>query len=266
MGYNILKMPELPEVEAVRRELAPLLKGARIEGIDVRDPRILLLPGAVQGKRVLEVSRWGKYLLFEFEEGGCLILHLGMTGQLLFEQDQTPKKYERVRLKLSSGHLVFCDQRRFGRIFVCERKENLISALGIDPFSEAYTPENFSALCRGERRLKDLLLNQRKICGIGNIYASEILFRARLHPERRCKDLTEEEKGRLFLLIPQVLEEAIEGKGTTIRDFRLPGGEEGDFQDALLVYGRTCCVVCGSPIIRKTIASRSTYFCPRCQR
>lgn len=261
-----MNVPELPEVEIVRRELAPLLEGAKIVGIEVRDPRILLPPEAVQGKRITKVSRWGKYLLLEFEEGGCLALHLGMTGQLFFEGDKPPLKYERVRFVLSSGYLVFCDQRRFGKVLVCESKEGFLARLGVDPLSEAYTFEAFRALLQGKRRLKDFLLDQKKICGIGNIYASEILFRARLHPERPCEGLTEEEKRRLFLAIPQLLEEAIRRKGTTIRDFRLPGGEEGDFQNLLAVYGKSHCPSCGASIVRKVIASRSTYFCPHCQK
>ncbi|MGQ9622542.1 MAG: bifunctional DNA-formamidopyrimidine glycosylase/DNA-(apurinic or apyrimidinic site) lyase [Candidatus Caldatribacteriaceae bacterium] len=261
-----MNVPELPEVEVIRRELVPLLEGAKILGIEVQDPRILLSPGAIQGKRVAKLSRWGKYLLFEFEGGGCLVLHLGMTGQLFFEGNRPSPKYERVRFMLSSGCLLFCDQRRFGKVLVCESKEDFLARLGVDPLSEAYTFEAFKALLRGKRRLKDFLLDQRKICGIGNIYASEILFRACLHPERPCESLTEEEKRRLFLLIPRLLEEAVRQKGTTIRDFRLPGGEEGGFQNVLMVYGESRCASCGGPVVRKVISSRSTYFCPHCQK
>lgn len=260
-------MPELPEVEVLRRELLPLLEGKEITRVVIRDSRIVLPERRIVKETIVGVERWGKYLLLVFQEGDCLAFHLGMTGQLLVGERSIPHKHERVRFGLSSGeYLLFDDPRKFGKVLHFEEKEGLTASLGIDPFSPAYTFENFEVLCQGKKRLKDFLLDQRKVCGIGNIYASEILFRACLHPERRLSTLSEEEKRRLFETILQVLEEATEHKGTTIRDFRRSSGEEGNFQNFLLVYGKTKCPRCGGDICRIVIASRSTYFCPRCQK
>jgi formamidopyrimidine-DNA glycosylase len=259
-------MPELPEVEVLRRELEPFLRGKRIVRVEIRDPRFGFPKEAAEGKTIIGVRRLGKYLLFGLAEGGCLALHLGMTGKLLLATENTPQKHERMDILLSSReHLLFCDTRRLGKIAFLREEKELSEKLGLDPLSPAYTPENVRALLEGRRRLKDFLLDQRGICGIGNIYASEILFRARLHPERALSSLSEAEKARLFVAIREVLEEAIEERGTTIRDFRRTLGEEGNFQHLLAVYGKSHCPSCGTPIVRKVIASRSTYFCPRCQ-
>ncbi|MGQ9473541.1 MAG: Fpg/Nei family DNA glycosylase, partial [Candidatus Caldatribacteriaceae bacterium] len=160
--------------------------------------------------------------------------------------------------------------RKFGKVkyITSQEKMQFLNNLGIDPFSKEYTPENVLPLLSGKKRIKDFLLDQHKIAGIGNIYASEILFRSGIHPERKLQSLTPQEKESLLNTVPQVLEEAIRCKGTTIRDFRGAHGETGTFQECLLVYGREGqpCIHCGYPISRRLIGSRSTYFCSHCQK
>lgn len=178
--------------------------------------------------------------------------------------------HQHLVFSLSSGvFLSFCDQRKFGTVQYMTRweKENFLVRLGVDPFSSAYTFERIVVLLSGKRRVKDFLLDQHKIAGIGNIYASEILFRSGIHPERALLTLTDVEKQSLFLALPEVLEEAIHCQGTTVRDFTQANGKKGSFQECLSVYGRAGepCLRCGTPIFRKVIGSRSTYFCPRCQ-
>lgn len=260
-------MPELPEVEVLRRELAPLLVGQSILEVHVVDPRLGVQREALEGKTILALERLGKYLLFPFKEGGCLALHLGMTGQLEVTEEDLPHRHRRAYFVLSSGkYLSFIDPRKFGHILLLSTKEALRKRLGVDPLSAEFTFPRFQKLLKGRKRLKDFLLDQRKIAGIGNIYASEILFRACLHPKRSASSLSQEEQKRLFASILEVLEEAIAAKGTTIRDFRRPGGESGNFQDFLAVYGKTRCPRCGGSIVREVLASRSTYFCSQCQR
>lgn len=259
-------MPELPEVEVLRRELEPVLSGKGIREVRLADPLLVLPKTKVEGKTIHSLERLGKYLIFAFCEGGILAIHLGMTGQLRVEEEDLPVQHKRASFVLTSGAcLLFIDPRKFGKITFLDERRMLEEKLGVDPFSQEFTFPKFLSLLEGKRRLKDFLLDQRYIAGIGNIYASEILFRARLHPERPLLSLSSEEKARLFAAIREVLEAAIAAKGTTIRDFRRPSGEEGGFQEFLAVYGKRMCPGCGAPLVRKVIASRSTYFCPRCQ-
>ncbi|MEN3203464.1 MAG: DNA-formamidopyrimidine glycosylase [Atribacterota bacterium] len=259
-------MPELPEVEVLRKELEPILTGKKIVEVSILDPRLRVQRESLEGKTILPLKRLGKYLIVPLKEGGYLVVHLGMTGQLEATPENVPHKHQRACFVLSSGtYLSFIDSRKFGRIFFLEEYQTLQEKLGVDPLSPDFTFLRFLSLLRGTKRLKDFLLDQRKIAGIGNIYASEILFRACLHPRRSVASLSSEEKERLFTSILAVLKEAIAAKGTTIRDFRRPSGEGGNFQDLLSVYGKTQCPRCGTPIVREVISSRSTYFCPRCQ-
>ncbi len=263
-------MPELPEVEVVRRSLIGFVEGFSILAIEEHTPHFPLSQG-ILSQRIERFSRHGKWLFWEFSAQDALAIHLGMTGRLLVRAHRTSFPHEHLSFFFSSGYWIsFCDQRRFGEIrYLLKReKDTLLLRLGIDPFSPSYTFERVRELLRGKRRLKDFLLDQEKIAGIGNIYASEILFRSKLHPERRLDTLREEEKQRLFTLIPQVCEEAVRCQGTSIRDFVGGEGEKGTFQDCLFVYGRAGlpCRACGTVIIRQVIGARSTYFCPRCQR
>lgn len=262
-------MPELPEVEVVRRSIAPYFEGATI--LEVFDVGGRFALPSLSGRAIKQVFRHGKCLFFEFFGNDVLFVHLGMTGKFLLSKAQVSFPHQHLIFYLSSGvFLSFCDQRKFGKVKYLTRKEkeNFLTTLGIDPFSPAYTFERIGTLLSGKRRIKDFLLDQHQISGIGNIYASEILFRSGIHPERKLLTLTGTEKRSLFLTVPTVLDEAIRCQGTTIRDFAQANGEEGSFQDCLSVYGREGkpCLRCGTPIARKVIGSRSTYFCPHCQK
>ncbi|HQE24866.1 MAG TPA: bifunctional DNA-formamidopyrimidine glycosylase/DNA-(apurinic or apyrimidinic site) lyase [Candidatus Atribacteria bacterium] len=263
-------MPELPEVEVIRRELREKVKGSRILLVRVEEPQFYLPAEMVLGKKIKELERKGKNLFLVLEDENSILFHLGMTGRLIFSPQEESFSYLRLLLGLSSGFLSLTDQRKLGKVAFLYQKEReeLLHQLGIDPLSSEYTEENFEKALAGRKmRIKDFLLSQRYISGIGNIYASEILFRSSIHPARKVNDLTPQEKGNLFIAIPQVLEEAIAHQGTTIRDYVRSGGEKGEFQNSLLVYGKEGekCPYCGKEIVREKIASRSTYFCPHCQ-
>ena len=262
-------MPELPEVEAVRRSIEGSIAGTTI--LEVSDLRGRFALPSLSGKRIERVFRHGKCLFLDFTTEDALFVHLGMTGKLLLSESQIPFPHRHLVFSLSSGiFLSFCDQRKFGKVryLTAQEKEDFLRTLGVDPFSPAYTFEQVVKLLSGERRIKDFLLDQHKIAGIGNIYSSEILFRSHIHPRRKLATLSGEEKRRLFDAIPAVLEEAIRCQGTTIRDFTGADGKEGTFQECLALYGRAGkpCLRCGNPIERKVIGSRSTYFCSHCQR
>ncbi|MEI6157832.1 MAG: zinc finger domain-containing protein, partial [Atribacterota bacterium] len=178
--------------------------------------------------------------------------------------------HQRILFTLSEGYLIYCDQRKFGRFRYLEpeQKNQCLCELGVDPLSREYTFDLWNALLSSRKeKIKSFLMNQKYISGIGNIYASEILFRSGIHPEKRVDVLTEQEQKDLFRVIPEVLNQAIYFEGTTIRDYQHSDGTTGSFQDELLVYGKEgeLCPVCGTPLERIKISSRSTYFCPICQ-
>lgn len=263
-------MPELPEVEVIKREIEEKVAGSRILFVRVEDSQFYLPPDMILGKKIKKLERKGKNLFLILEDESSLLFHLGMTGRLLFSPEEELFPYLKILLGLSSGFLSLTDQRKLGKVafLAREEREEFLRQVGIDPLSSEYTEENFDKVLKGKRiRIKDFLLSQRYISGIGNIYASEILFRSSIHPEKRTNDLTVEEKKKLFITIPQVLEEAIAQNGTTIRNYVRSGGEQGEFQNSLLVYGKEGerCPRCGGEIVRRKIASRSTYFCPGCQ-
>ena len=257
-------MPELPEVETVVRALRPQVEGRmllRAEVFDRRlglDPAALGLPAPVRG-----LGRRGKYILLELP-GKVLVIHLRMSGRLVWGEAPPPGRV-RLALHFPEGAVYLVDRRRLATAEVVPQFDQ---ELGPEPFGDlSWLP---GALRRSRMPIKSWLLDQRKIAGIGNIYAAEILYRAGIDPRRPAASLNEGEARRLARAIPQVLEEAIEGKGTTLADaeYRQPYGELGGFQFRLSVYGREgeACPACGTPIRRVKIAGRSTYFCPRCQR
>lgn len=262
-------MPELPEVETIRRGLTRL-EGRLLTQVEVRDSRLLrgCAPAELVRLRghLKEISRRGKFLIFRFDEH-ALVLHLGMTGRLLPREG----RYTRLVLHFSEEKLVLDDPRRFAAL-CCTRAAELdelgpLKRLGIEPFTAGYTFENFWKILRTRREIKRLLLDQRKLAGLGNIYASEALFRAGINPLRPASSLSPAEAKRLFEVIPRLLEEAIAAQGTTISDYRTATGESGRFQELLQVYGRAGepCRRCGRPIERIEQGGRSTYFCPSCQ-
>jgi formamidopyrimidine-DNA glycosylase len=265
-------MPELPEVETIRRGLEEGLLGARLSGVEVRDPRLLRdcpLPelARLRGRALKRVARRGKFLILDFE-GRALVIHLRMTGRLLPQEEG----HTRLILNFSEGkRLVLDDPRRFATL-ACVRADELegfepLRRLGLEPFTPGYTFENFRKILETNREIKPLLLDQAKLAGLGNIYANEALFRAGIHPQRRANSLSPEEAQRLFKAIPELLEEAIALQGTTISDYRTATGESGGFQLFLKVYGRAGepCPRCGTPIEQLSQGGRSSYFCPKCQ-
>ncbi len=274
-------MPELPEVETTARSLRPHLAGRAIVGVRAPDYLPLIAPyrgeefvAALLGCRVREVGRRGKYLLLFLEDGRVLSVHLGMSGRLLFLPRGTPSdRHTHAVLELEGGQaLHFRDPRKFGRIRLlsAEAYVALDRRLGPEPLSPAFTQEVLAERLRRHprARLKALLLDQRFLAGLGNIYADEALFRAGLHPLRPAQ-LSGEEIARLHRAIREVLEEAIAAEGTTLADrgFLFGAGEEGRFAERLQVYGRAGqpCPRCTTTLRREYVLGRSSTFCPCCQ-
>lgn len=271
-------MPELPEVETIRRQLAPRLEGRMLVAYSVSDERWTAphapsaVIGPLLGRKVLALRRRGKYLIWEAEEELFLLLHLRMTGNLLYDAPAgTP--YTRAQLGLDDGHdLRFVDPRRFGTAALIAGgpalDDYLDERLGVEPFGDAFTTEHLRTLARGSRTpVKAFLLDQRKIAGIGNIYADEALYRARIHPLRPAGKLTGAQWALLRETIRDALQAGIDACGATIDDFRDLDGARGSFQDRFLVHRRADepCPECGGPIRKLRAAGRGTYVCERCQ-
>lgn len=274
-------MPELPEVETIRRQLAPLVQGRalrRLEVLDARWSRPLQpreLERALQGRRVRRLGRRGKYLLWSFGGDVHLAQHLRMTGTVLVRPDPEPA-HTRVRMELGPARaplrLVISDPRRFGtgELLLGSRalEEFLAARLGLEPFDEGFTAEHVRDLARGSRApVKALLLDQRKVAGVGNIYADEALHRAGIHPLRPAGWLTRAQCARLRETLIETLRAGIDARGASIDDFRHVNGVRGSFQDQFLVHLREGepCGRCGASIVKMVAAGRGTYVCERCQ-
>jgi formamidopyrimidine-DNA glycosylase len=271
-------MPELPEVETIRSHLAPQVEGRVLERLEVLDGRWCEpltgaeVAAAVEGRRVDALARRGKYLVWELEDDVHLMLHLRMTGALLLDPDEPPR-YSRVRFGLSGGReLFFDDPRRFGTgelaIGHAAREQFFADRLGIEPFSADFTSAHLFALTHASRApIKAFLLDQRKVAGVGNIYADEALFRARIHPLRPAKRLNRAQVAALRDAVVASLQAGLDAKGASIDDFRHPDGVQGSFQDRFLIHLREGepCLVCGRPVRKLRAAGRGTYVCERCQ-
>ncbi len=270
-------MPELPEVETVRRELAPALKGRIITGCSVlresylRGQSSAEFVRSVSGKRIEAVERRGKYLLFRLSEG-IILAHLGMTGVFrLVEKGTASGKHTVARFEFERFGLAMDDVRRFGRLryYGSGAVIPAIERLGAEPLNSEFSADYLAdAFVRRRRAIKELLLDQSVIAGLGNIYVSEILYRAGIHPSTGCQVLSRERLEGLVSEIRAVLGEAIECCGTTISDYKRPDMDSGGFQDFLRVYGKAGeeCPVCGAEIQRMVSGGRSSFYCPRCQR
>ena len=271
-------MPELPEVETIRRQLAPLVEGRVVERLDISDPRWCLplapeaIVDAVQGRRVQRLARRGKYLVWELEDDAFLLMHLRMTGTLLYDPPPgTP--YERVRWVLGDGHeLRFCDPRRFGTgelaLGTGARDAFFAARLGLEPLDGELTGEALRRMARGRRApVKAFLLDQRRIAGVGNIYADEALFRARIHPLRPAGSLKREQFDALAVAVREALQAGLAAGGATIDDFRHVDGVRGAFQNEFLVHLRRGepCPRCATPVVKFVAAGRGTYACESCQ-
>jgi formamidopyrimidine-DNA glycosylase len=271
-------MPELPEVETVRRHLAPHVERRRLHGIEIDDARWCLplapdeLTAAVQGREVRRLNRRGKYLVWELSDDVFLLMHLRMTGTLLLDPPQPPP-HTRVRMKVGEHALAFVDPRRFGTGELAVGPEALeaffAARLGLEPFSPDFTTAHLRALARASRApVKAFLLDQKRVAGVGNIYADEALFRARIHPLRPANRLTAAQTAALRDAVIASLEAGIAAKGATIDDFRDPDGVSGSFQDQFLVHRREGlpCPVCGTTVRKLRAAGRGTYVCENCQK
>src|SRR5918995_1778079 len=251
-------MPELPEVESVRRAIAPALEGRRLEHVEINDVRLtrpedpVAVAAELTGERVEHVDRRGKYLIVRFASGRALLIHLRMTGSLL--RDPAGSSHLRALLHLDDGTEVgYRDVRRFGTWLLLEPGE-----------LEPYLAERLE----GRRApLKAALLDQRTLAGLGNIYVDEALWYARLHPLRPAGSLERHELKRLHRAIRKALELGIERQGSTLSDYRLPDGSPGTMQREFRAYGRTDepCDRCGTPLEKIRAGGRGTWFCPRCQ-
>ncbi len=294
-------MPELPEVETVRRQLEPAVVGRRIEGAEVLDQRWTrpeapaAVEAALEGRRIEAVERRGKYLIVRLDHGLALVMHLRMTGNLLLrpaDSESTadllesgrfggPRLYEshpearhlRVRFVLDDGsELWFTDPRRFGHGVVLtadELDDYFATRLGVEPLSDQLTPEVVLELAANRKApLKSFLLNQAGVAGIGNIYADEALFRAHLHPLSPAGSMRLEHAEDLVEGIVAALELGLDHGGSSIDDYRDARGERGSMQNEFLVHVREGepCVRCGETIRRVVVSGRSTYFCPGCQK
>ncbi len=272
-------MPELPEVETIRRQLAPHLEGRTILSAEILDWRWTRPepPGPVEdqlrGALVERVSRAGKYLIWELDEDRHLLIHLRMTGVLLFDPGTEPL-HTRVRFELDAGHRVlYVDPRRFGTghlVYGATAREAYLAArIGVEPFTPGFTTEHLRQMARGRTApVKAFLLDQRRIAGVGNIYADEALFRAGIHPLRPAGRLRASDWERLRAAIEDALAAGIEAKGASIDDFRHIDGARGSFQDRFLIHTRAGepCVTCGRPIRKIVVGGRGTYVCEHCQR
>jgi formamidopyrimidine-DNA glycosylase len=273
-------VPELPEVETVVRDLRPLLLGRRLASVEVsglalRRPWLAEWEKALVGRRVRDVRRRGKWIVAELEGGPHLVFHLGMTGQLVVTAAKAPRPaHTHLLMRLDRGgrELRFTDIRRFGSasLFASAADvEQFFTAAGLGPEPFALDPGLWRDRLAGTtRNLKAVLLDQRVVAGVGNIYADESLYAARLHPRRRGRDLKPAEADRLRQAIVTVLNRAIERRGSSIRNYVGGSGLRGGFQEEHSVYGRTGrpCPSCGAKIRCVRLAGRSTHFCPRCQR
>ena len=270
-------MPELPEVETICRQLEPELEGRRIERLEVLDPRWCRpapparLEAAVSGRTIERLGRRGKYLLLGLDGGQTLVMHLRMTGNLVLGERSTSARHLRARFALDDGREVwFSDPRCFGEAFLIDDAGlgARFARLGIEPLSEAFTAAALGEIAAGRRvPLKSFLLDQSGVAGVGNIYADEALFRARLHPLSPAGSTRPEHHGALRDAVVAALEAGIDGGGASIDDYRDGRGRKGRMQDEFLVHTRQGepCPRCEGTIARIVVSGRSTYFCPGCQ-
>ena len=278
-------MPELPEVETIKNGLAPFLLGQFIQAIAIRDPTVIsgILPSGkprwniqaddfkkwVVGKRIQQILRRGKYLLFTLGDQDALMIHLRMTGQLVFKA--VPETARAILYFNQSEPLYFCDQRRFGEIRYLKswRDEKAIQNLGPEPFDKTFNGVYLqSKLKNRSAPVHSILLNQSILAGLGNIYAAESLYMAGIAPQRKAGRISIEKLNLLCDCVKKVLLASIKNRGFSMRNYRDVHGEKGRSQDSALVYGRERqpCRQCGNTLKKRTLAGRGVVFCPKCQK
>ena len=273
-------MPELPEVETICRGLRRRLRGRRIVHVDVLQPRLRdpvepTLPARLQGRRIVGVGRRAKYILIALEGRSIWVFHLGMSGKLIHVDADVPKqKHDHIIVKLDNGReLRYHDPRRFGLSLLVPQQKLVelpqLKQLGLDPFDAKFGGEYVYSFTRGcERKIRDLLLDQRIVAGIGNIYANEILSRVGVRPTTRSWRLTRKQVAQIAAMIPRLLNEAIRWCGTSFSDYRDADDKFGEFQNHLRVYDREGeqCRRCPSLIKRVAMGNRGAFYCPSCQK
>ncbi|MGI6712508.1 MAG: DNA-formamidopyrimidine glycosylase [Bacillota bacterium] len=274
-------MPELPEVETIKQTLAQYITGREIVEVTVNHPGSIKTPGISEfkemiiGKRIINISRRGKYLVIKLSHEYILVIHLRMTGQLIYSEKSMPlKKHTHLIFGFDNGmELRFVDQRRFGCVWLVPENDIFqisgLHTLGVEPLSEDFTLSYLTGILKARKaKIKQVLLDQKSLAGIGNIYADEILFHSEIHPERTAASLTDTEINKLYGTIKNILNKAVKHRGTTFSDYVDGRGEKGSFQNYLKVYQRKGekCSRCGTGIIRIKMGSRSAYYCPGCQR
>lgn len=275
-------MPEMPEVETIRKDLSKRVCKKRIVSAEVRLVRQLRAPNSVAefealiiGKTIHKIDRRGKYLLFDLDDVS-IVIHLGMTGQLYYAQtiDGIDMTHVRFLFCLDSGeYIIFADIRTFGGVYALNKEQlqeiHGLATLGAEPLSEELTVMYLSSrLKKRKSPIKSFLLDQKQVGGLGNIYVDEALFVAGVHPMRSCDSLTTEEVEKLIVGINRVIADGIRDGGTTFRDYRNGEGGKGDHQNHLFVYGRDglSCVVCKNVIEKCTVGGRGTHYCASCQK
>ncbi|WP_296876591.1 DNA-formamidopyrimidine glycosylase [Thomasclavelia sp.] len=274
-------MPELPEVEAMKRVLQPQIQGHKIENIIVKQPAVIGYPdserfcnGLIQNV-IASMDRRGKYLIIKMKNNNKIIIHLKMTGRLLLVHSDLPEiKHTHLIFQLDNGQeLRYIDTRRFGRLWFIKNGEadsySGIEQLGKEPFDPSFLPEYLNQqLSRRKKAIKECLLDQRIIAGIGNIYSDEILFKAKIHPARQANTLTSQEYQRLATIIPEQLTYFIEKNKMTPEQYLRSNGQDYRNTPFLQVYGKKgkACPVCGQTLCRVVIGGRGSIFCPNCQK
>ncbi|HHY16282.1 MAG TPA: DNA-formamidopyrimidine glycosylase [Firmicutes bacterium] len=275
-------MPELPEVETIRRSLVPVVLHKPIEAAEihyagiVRQMGVEALQAALVGNQFVDLSRRGKYLLFQLADHRELVAHLRMTGRLIYFSDRKIPRAKHTSAVFDfggQGQLRLEDVRKFATLDLVprgnyEQIKGLFN-LGVEPLSAEFSLQLFRELLQGRTaKIKGLLLDQSKLAGLGNIYADESLFAAGIHPERPAGSLTKKEERRLYASIRAVLTEAIANQGTTFRDYRTGYGQEGSFQNKLRIYGKKgeLCPRCQTAVEHMKVAGRTSHYCPNCQK
>ena len=272
-------MPELPEVETVVRGLRSQIVGETIDRVEILHPTLIVqgdrktFRDRLLGRTIHGVTRRAKFLCFQLAPEGYLLGHLRMTGKfVVIDAEPELDKHQRVRFRFQSRRwMVFSDVRCFGTLEVLDTLEEsaALANLGLEPLTPEFTPGSLrDPFQRTSRNIKSVLLDQRVVVGIGNIYASEILYRIGVHPERPAQQIQPKERKQLVAATKSVLEEAIAMNGTSISDFRRVDDKTGEFQEFLRVYGKdgSPCTTCGTPIQRIVQQQRSSFFCPTCQQ
>ncbi len=272
-------MPELPEVETTRRGIEPYVSGVRIAEVIVRrhDLRLPVSEDitAIEGRVIRSVGRRSKYLLLPIDDGSTLLIHLGMSGSLrVIDPGEVWKKHDHVGITLENGkQLRFHDPRRFGLVLRLTESDpmthSLLGSLGPEPLENDFTTEHLHCICKKRSAaIKLVIMDSKAVVGVGNIYASEALFRAGIRPQTTAGKISKPRLEKLVAAIRAVLADSIAEGGTTLRDFLNSDGEPGYFKQRLFVYGRNDepCRICETPIRQAVLGQRSTYWCPQCQK